>query len=120
MKSLKELEKIREEAKAMMSSRSSGEGYRIVVGMATCGIAAGARDTLQAIMDELNKRSIDDVSVTQTGCIGLCEKEPIVEVINPDGKKVTYSRVNEERGRQIVARHIVNGNMIGDWVLSRE
>ncbi|HHY47946.1 MAG TPA: (2Fe-2S) ferredoxin domain-containing protein, partial [Firmicutes bacterium] len=81
MKSLEELEQIRKEAQAMTRLREGKETVRIVVGMGTCGIAAGARETLAAIMDELARRNLLDVAVTQTGCIGLCEQEPIVDVI---------------------------------------
>lgn len=118
MRSLAELEKIRDEAQAMVKLRESGEKTRIVVGMGTCGIAAGARETLRAIMDELARRNIQDVIVTQTGCIGLCEKEPIVDVIKPGQAKVTYGRVDSEKARRIVASHVVNDQVIGEWVIS--
>lgn len=118
MKSLDELAKIREQAKQMIQARENSEGIRIIVGMGTCGIAAGARETMSAILDELGKRGLANVTVTQTGCIGLCEQEPIVDVVMPGQPKVTYGHVNADRARQIIANHVVNGNIVGEWVLS--
>lgn len=118
VKSLEELEKLREKAKAMTEIREGKETARIVVGMGTCGIAAGARETVSAFLDELAKRNIHSVTVTQTGCVGLCEHEPIVDVIRAGEEKVTYGKVSPERARQIVASHIVNGRVIGEWVIS--
>lgn len=118
MKTVEELERIRKQAQAMTRLREGKETTRIVVGMGTCGIAAGARETLSAIMDELAKRNIQDVVVTQTGCVGLCEQEPIVDVIKPGAAKVTYGKVTKEKARQIVASHIVNGQVVGEWVIA--
>lgn len=118
MKTVEELERIRKQAQAMTRLREGKETTRIVVGMGTCGIAAGARETLGAIMDELAKRNIQDVVVTQTGCVGLCEQEPIVDVIKPGAPKVTYGKVTQEKARQIVASHIVNGKVVGEWVIA--
>lgn len=117
MKSVDELIKIRDEARKQMRLRESKEGVRIIVGMGTCGIAAGARETVKAILDEVSKRNLNDVTVTQTGCIGLCEQEPIVEVEIGGRPKVTYGKVSPERARQIVLKHIVNNNVIGEWVI---
>lgn len=118
MKTVEELERIRKQAQAMTRLREGKETTRIVVGMGTCGIAAGARETLAAIMDELAKRNIQDVVVTQTGCVGLCEQEPIVDVIKPGAPKVTYGKVTQEKARQIVASHVVNGKVVGEWVIA--
>lgn len=118
MKSLEELERIKKEAQAMTRLREGKETVKIVVGMGTCGIAAGARETLAAILDELAKRNLQDVVVTQTGCIGLCEQEPIIDIIRVGQPKVTYGRVTGERARQIIANHVVNGRIIGEWVIS--
>lgn len=118
MKTVEELERIRKQAQAMTRLREGKETTRIVVGMGTCGIAAGARETLAAIMDELAKRNIQDVVVTQTGCVGLCEQEPIVDVIKPGAPKVTYGKVTQEKARQIVASHLVNGKVVGEWVIA--
>ena len=120
MKSLEELAKLREQAKRQLELREGKDGPRVVVGMGTCGIAAGARETLTAILDELGKRNLSNVTVTQTGCVGLCDQEPLVDVLLPGRPKVTYGRVDEARARQIVANHIVNGNIVGDWVVAGE
>ncbi len=113
MKSLAELEEIKKKAQADMAARSEG-GKRIVVGMATCGIAAGARPVMAALVEELRTRGISDVSVSMTGCIGLCKFEPIVEVIDTDGSKVTYVRVDENKAKRIIAEHIINGQICQD------
>lgn len=117
MKSLAELEEIRKKTLEKMSVRSNKDGLRVVVGMATCGIAAGARPVMNAFLEELKKRNINDVSVTMTGCIGVCRLEPIVEVINPDGSKVTYVRMTPEKAARIVAEHIVNGRVCVDYTI---
>lgn len=111
MKSLEELLAIRDKAKAAMTDREgTGDGIRVVVGMATCGIAAGARPVLNAFVDEVAKRNLKNVTVAQTGCIGMCQYEPIVEVFEPGKDKVTYVQVSPEKVAEIVASHIVNGN----------
>lgn len=120
MKSLEDLKRIREQAQAQIRMRTQEANTKIIVGMGTCGIAAGARDTLMAILDELAKRNIQDVVVTQTGCVGLCEYEPLVNVIKSGQPKITYMKVSPERARQIIASHIVNDQVINEWVLSTE
>lgn len=120
MKSLEDLKRIREQAQAQIRLRTQESSTKIIVGMGTCGIAAGARETLMAILDELAKRNIQDVVVTQTGCVGLCEYEPLVNVVKPGQPKITYMKVTPERARQIIASHIVNDQIINEWVLSTE
>jgi len=117
MKSLAELEKIRQEALERMSPRSDKERMRVVVGMATCGIAAGARPVMQAVLDELKKRNINDVKVAMTGCIGVCKLEPIVEVVDSDGTKVTYVKMTPDKAARVVAEHIVNGRVVADYTI---
>ena len=113
MKSLEELMAIRDKARATMTDREgNGDSIRIVVGMATCGIAAGARPVLNAFVDEIAKRGLKNVTVAQTGCIGMCQYEPIVEVFAPGAEKVTYVKINAENVPEIVANHIVNGNPV--------
>ena len=99
MKSLKELEKIRNKALEQIDLRKKGDGVRIVVGMATCGIAAGARPVLSALVEEVSKRKLSGVTVTQTGCIGAFRLEPMVEVYAPGKEKITYVKVTPN-GRQ--------------------
>ncbi|HCJ10206.1 MAG TPA: ferredoxin [Clostridiales bacterium] len=117
VKSLEELAKIREQAKKALAAREGEAETKIVVGMGTCGIAAGAREVMAAILDELAKRDLGTVTVTQTGCVGLCDKEPLVDVIKPGQPKVTYGRVDAERARRIVAQHVVNDQVVGEWVV---
>lgn len=117
MKSLDELEKIRKKALEEVSMRKKKGGRRIVVGMATCGIAAGARPVMNAFIEELKKRKINDVVVTMTGCIGVCRLEPIVEVIEEDGSKVTYVKMTPEKAARVVAEHIANGRVCRDYTI---
>lgn len=120
MKSLAELEAIRNKTRDEISLRNNQDSLRIVVGMATCGIAAGARPVMTALLEELKKRNINNVSVTMTGCIGVCKLEPVIEVINPDGSKVTYVKMTPEKAAQIVAEHIVNGKVCTAYTIGAE
>jgi len=117
MKSIEELAKIREEALKKVDIRHDREGTRIVVGMATCGIAAGARPVLMALMEEVEKRNLQDAIVSQTGCIGVCRLEPIVEVYSPGQEKVTYVEMTAEKAKRIVAEHIVNGKVVDKYTI---
>ena len=118
MKSLAELKAIREKAKdSVIMRHENPNNIRVVVGMATCGIAAGARPVLQAFMDEIAKRGLDNVIVTQTGCIGLCRLEPIVEVYVPGQEKVTYVKLNAEMVPKIVADHLVNQQVVTEYTI---
>ncbi len=112
MKTLAELTQLRDEALKKVDLRKDRKGTRIVVGMATCGIAAGARPVLAALMDEVQKRGLKDVEITQTGCIGVCRLEPLVEVYKEGEDKVTYVELTAEKARRIIAEHIVNGNVV--------
>ena len=118
MKTLEELQAIRDKAREKMAMRdSSQEGIRVVVGMATCGIAAGARPVLNAFVDEVAKRHLNNVTVTQTGCIGMCQFEPIVEVYAPGQEKVTYGKVSPEKVARIVVDHLVNGCPVAEYTV---
>lgn len=117
MKSLKELEEIRNRVNKELDTRKKGSSTRIVVGMATCGISAGARPVLKEFMDEIKKRGLSDVEVSQTGCVGLCSLEPIVEIYKGDKGKVTYGKVTPEVAKRIVAEHIVNDNIVSDYTV---
>lgn len=118
MKSLDDLDRIRERAKEATRLRESAGATRIVVGMGTCGIAAGAREVMTAILAEVGKRNLSNVVVTQTGCVGLCEQEPLVDVQLPGKPSVTYGHVDAGKAREIIARHVVNGQAVGDWVIA--
>lgn len=118
MKSLAELEAIRKQMLDKVNLRKEdGSGIRIVVGMATCGIAAGARPVMNEFMEEIAKRNLDHVTVTQTGCIGMCRLEPIVEVYEPDKEKVTYVKMTPEKVARVVAEHIVNGKPVAEYTV---
>ena len=119
MKSLEELLAIKEKAQAQIAARDAegNDGIRVVVGMATCGIAAGARPVLKALVDEVAKRNVQHVSVTQTGCIGMCQYEPIVEVFEPGKEKVTYVQMTAEKAQKVVAEHLVNGKPVVEYTV---
>ncbi|MGI5907957.1 MAG: (2Fe-2S) ferredoxin domain-containing protein [Christensenellales bacterium] len=119
MKTLQELEEIRKRTLETMNLRKESEGTRIVVGMATCGIAAGARPVLLKIMEEVEKRNLSGVTVAQTGCIGLCQLEPIVEVYKPGQEKVTYVKMTPEAAARVVAEHIVNDQVVLEQTVGR-
>ncbi|MDF2675736.1 MAG: ferredoxin [Bacillota bacterium] len=117
MKSLEELKKLREESIKNLEMRNTEKNIRVVVGMATCGIAAGARPVLNTLVEEVAMRNLNDVQVAQTGCIGMCTLEPIVEIYEPDKEKVTYINVNSDKAKRIVAEHIVNGNIVREFTI---
>ena len=118
MKSLDELKALRDKLKSTVDIRQSDENRtRIVVGMATCGIAAGARPVLAAITAEVARRQVKSVSVGQTGCIGICQYEPVVEVISPGREKVTYVNMTPEKAVQVVNDHIINGNVVREYTI---
>ena len=118
MKSLAELQAIRDKARSQIRVREgSNDAVRVLVGMATCGIAAGARPVLTAIMDEISKRELNKIMVTQTGCIGICQFEPVVEVIAPGQEKVTYVKMTPEKAVRMVNDHLVNGNVVTEYTI---
>ena len=118
MKSLEELKAIRDRALQNVSARGdNSEDIRVVVGMATCGIAAGARPVLSAFVDEVARRGLQNVTVTQTGCIGVCQFEPVVEVYVPGREKVTYVKMSAEKVPQVVTEHIVNGRPVQEFTI---
>ena len=118
MKSLEELKALREQMQDKMNLRNEGaDTIRVVVGMATCGIAAGAKPVMAAILDEIERRNLHNVTVAQTGCIGVCRLEPIVEVYVPGQEKVTYVKMNPEKVPQIVAQHLVNKQVVTEYTI---
>ena len=117
MKSLEELRALKNKMQNQIGIRDDGEAeMKIVVGMATCGIAAGARPVLAAFTDELAKRGLNHVAVSQTGCIGICQYEPVVEIFEND-KKTTYVKMTPEKALRVVADHIVNGNVVTEYTI---
>ena len=119
MKSLAELEAIRKATLSRINVRTEekGETTRVVIGMATCGIAAGARPVMMAFMDEIQKRQLAHVTVSQTGCVGMCRLEPMVDIIVPGKEKVTYVHVKPDMVPRIVAEHIVNGRPVQEYTI---
>ena len=118
MKSLEELKAIREKMQKQMDVRENNEdNIRVVVGMATCGIAAGARPVLAAFLEEVAKRELKNVTVTQMGCIGVCRLEPIAEVYVPGEEKVTYVKLKPEMVPRIVTEHLVNHNVVTEYTI---
>ncbi len=119
MKSLEELLAIKEKAQAQISARDAegNDGIRVVVGMATCGIAAGARPVLKALTEEIEKRNVKNVAIAQTGCIGMCQYEPIIEVYEPGKEKVTYVQMTAEKAVKVVTDHLVNGTVVAEYTV---
>lgn len=113
MKSLSDLETIRQQARQTLNAGKR----KIVVGMATCGIAAGAKPVMDALLDELRVRGIHDTAVTKTGCIGVCRLEPIIEVVETNGDKATYVKMDPVKARRVIAEHIVNGRICADLTI---
>ena len=119
MKSLAELQAIRDKARANVNLRKENpNAAKVLVGMATCGIAAGARPVLNAFVEEIAKRGLsDDIVVTQTGCIGICQFEPVVEVEIPGQEKVTYVKMSPEKAVEVVNDHLVNKNVVSKYTI---
>ena len=120
MKSLEELKAIREKMQSQVSMRAEDHSHtRVVVGMATCGIASGARPVLTKLSTLVQERNLTDkISVTQTGCIGLCQYEPIVEVMEPGKQKITYIKMTPEKAEEVLERHLVGGHVVEEYTLS--
>ena len=118
MKSLEELKALRDKMQGSVTLRNESEAAtRVVVGMATCGIASGARPVLTTLSNAVAEKKIEDVAVTQTGCIGLCQYEPIVEVFQPGKEKVTYVKMNPEKAMEVVEKHLIGGNPITEYTI---
>jgi NADP-reducing hydrogenase subunit HndB len=118
MKSLAELKAIRDKVQGQVGLRSEAEaGTRVVVGMATCGIASGARPVLNALSEAVQEKKLDNVAVVQTGCIGLCQYEPIVEVIEQGKEKVTYIKMTPEKAMEVVNRHLIGGHVVTEYTI---
>lgn len=119
MKSLEELKAIREKMQGQIGLRSeSSEQTRVVVGMATCGIASGARPVLTALSDAVQSKGLTNVAVTQTGCIGICQYEPIVEVFEPGKDKVTYVKMTPEKALEVVNSHLIHGQIVQKYTIA--
>jgi NADP-reducing hydrogenase subunit HndB len=117
LKTLEDLKRLREEAQQDLKVRTE-TGTKIIVGMGTCGIAAGARETMRAILDELKKREID-AHVTTVGCIGMCIKEPLVDIEQAGKPRITYGNVKADMVPKLIEEHLINGNVVEEWVIGR-
>ena len=119
MKSLDELQAIKERMQSKVNLREGTGDVRVVVGMATCGIAAGARPVLNTLVEEVNRLGITDkVTVSQTGCIGICQYEPIVEVYEAGKDKVTYVKMTAEKAKKVAEQHLKNGKIVSEYVIT--
>ena len=120
MKSLAELQAIKEQMKSKVILREGSSDIRVVVGMATCGIAAGARPVLNTLVDLVNQANLTDkVTVSQTGCVGLCQYEPIVEVYEAGKEKVTYVKMTTEKAKEVVEKHLKGGKVVVEYTVAK-
>ena len=117
MKSLAELAAIRDKMRQTVATRDDKASVRVVVGMATCGIAAGARPVLNAFTEDVARRALENVMVTQTGCIGICQYEPVVEVYEEGKEKVTYVKMDAAKVARVVAEHLVGGTPVAEYTI---
>ncbi len=121
MKSLAELQAIKEKMQNKVALRDGSGEMRVVVGMATCGIAAGARPVLSAFVEEINNAGLaSKVTVSQTGCIGLCQYEPIVEIFEADKEKITYIKMTPEKAKRVVEEHVKGGKVVAEYTFATE
>jgi len=118
VKTLADLRAIKEKAKQEMAAREQSATCRISVAMGTCGIAAGARNVMSAILDEMSKRGVKDATVSQTGCLGYCDQEPMVQVTGADKNTITYGKVTPEVARKIIADHVRGGKVLTEHVFN--
>jgi NADP-reducing hydrogenase subunit HndB len=117
IKSLEALKQLKEEALAKRQAKTTAARAQVVVGMGTCGIAAGAREAMKAILKVIEEENLSGIVVRQTGCMGLCEWEPIVEVTLGDAPKVTYGKVSAERAKQIMKEHVMGEKVVTEFVI---
>lgn len=120
MKSLAELQAIKDRMKDKVILREGTSNVRVVVGMATCGIAAGARPVLNTFVEEVNKAGLsENVTVSQTGCIGICQYEPVVEVFEAGKEKVTYVKMDPDKAKRVVEEHLKGGKIVADYTIGK-
>lgn len=118
MKTLEDLKKLREQLQSDRKVRQMSS-TQVIVGMGTCGIAAGAREVMIAILDEIAKRNLEDISVCQTDCIGMCQQEVLVDVVRPNEPRITYGRVKPTDVPKIIAEHVVNGHIVEELFVGK-
>ncbi len=117
IKSLEELKRIREEALQKKQMKATTGNIQVIVAMGTCGIAAGARDTMKSVLNYIENEKVSGVTVTQTGCIGRCEEEPIVQVVISEQPKVVYGKVNSQVAEKIMKQHVQNGQPVKESII---
>lgn len=117
IKSLEELKRVREEALQKKQMKAAPGSIQVIVAMGTCGIAAGARDTMKSVLNYIENEKINGVTVTQTGCLGLCEQEPIVQVVIGDQPKVMYGKVDAQVAQKIMKQHVQNGQPVKEYII---
>ena len=115
--SLEDLKRIREKSLENRKVKETSGAVQVIIGMGSCGIAVGARETMKAVLDYIKKNQIKNVSVTQTGCIGLCKQEPILQVVKGESEKISYGKVSPEIAEKIMKSHVVQGNIFQDNVI---
>jgi len=118
LKTIEDLKRLREQVQSETRVRQESS-KQIIVGMGTCGIAAGAREVMTAILDEITKRKLEDITVRQTGCIGMCEKEVLVDIVLPGEPRITYGRVTAADIPRIIVEHVINGCLIKEMVVGK-
>jgi len=116
LKTIEDLKRLRERVQSETRVRQESS-RQIIVGMGTCGIAAGARDVMSAILDEIAKRQLQDITVRQTGCIGMCEKEVLVDIVLPSQPRITYGNVTPADIPKIIVDHVINGRVVKEMVV---
>jgi NADP-reducing hydrogenase subunit HndB len=117
VKSLEDLKRIKEQALEKRKVKATAGNAHVIVGMGTCGIAAGARDTMKAILSYIEENNLSGILVSQTGCIGLCEREPIMQVALGEGPKITYGKVTPEVAERIMKEHVLGGSSVQEYVV---
>jgi NADP-reducing hydrogenase subunit HndB len=117
IKSLEELRKLREQVQSEITTRTE-TGTTIIIGMGTCGIAAGARETMRAILEELHKRNIE-AHVATVGCIGMCAREPLVDIEQAGKPRITYGNITANKVPRLIEEHLINGHVIEEWTVGR-
>lgn len=117
IKSLEELKRVREEALQKKQLKATPGNVQVIVAMGTCGIAAGARDTMKSVLNYIENENVSGVTVTQTGCIGLCEQEPIMQVVLGDQPKVMYGKVDAQVVQKIMKQHVQNGQPVKEYII---
>jgi NADP-reducing hydrogenase subunit HndB len=117
VKSLEDLKRIKEQALEKKQLKTTAGNSHVIVGMGTCGIAAGARDTMKAILNYIERNNLSGIIVTQTGCIGLCEREPIVQVSMGEEPKITYGKVTPDVAERIMKEHVLGGKSLQEYIV---